>query len=101
VCQRPEVFNRRTDVVLQLIHQGPGPFGVAPGDLFEKPHLDGKRNQMLLGAVVQITFDSPAFGVCRCDKSASRSLQLKRLPAQSLERVLQRSVEPRLVQRHG
>ena len=45
---------------------------------------------MLLRAVVQVAFDAPPLGIGGRDQSSTRRLQLGRLPAQLLGRVIRR-----------
>ena len=99
--QRPQLFDRRPDVILELGHERPRPFGVALGKLLEQPHLDGERNQVLLRPVVQVAFDPSPLGVGGRHQTPARCLQLDGLAAQSLERILQRRVQTGLVQRHA
>jgi hypothetical protein len=55
---------------------------------------------VLLRAVVQVAFNASPLGVGGRDQPPTRRLQLGRLPAQLLKRVLQRRVQVSLLQRH-
>ena len=86
-------------VATKLLHQGSSlvrrPVGKLPG----QPHLHGEGNQMLLRTVVEIALDPPAFGVGRRHDAASRRLQSVCLPADFVERGLERRVQTDVVER--
>src|SRR5438132_7004640 len=48
MCERPQLFDGRPDVMLEAVYQRPRSFGVAFLLLLAQPHLDGMGHEVLL-----------------------------------------------------
>src|SRR6185437_11713900 len=67
--QRAQVLQRRAELRLEVRDGRPDLVRVT-GQLGEQAELDGQRDELLLGAVVQVPLDPAAFGVLGPDQPA-------------------------------
>ena len=67
-------------------------------ELFCEPEVDAQRDEVLLRAVVEVALDPQPLGICRGDDPCARGTQLLGLPAELVERPLQRRVEANVAQ---
>src|SRR5215813_5669548 len=61
--QAADLADRVAELVSQITQQDSGAAGVGAGGAAGQPQGDRGGDQVLLGAVVQVAFDAPAFGV--------------------------------------
>ena len=75
------------------------PAGSSSDDVAREPQVHRERDEVLLGAVVQVALDAAALGVAARDDPRARRTKLVGLAAQLVERGLQRRVELGVVER--
>ena len=93
VRQRPHLVDGALYVVMQLIKELARPRGIAIQCGAGELRLDGQRDELLLGSVVQIALDSPALVVARLDNAGPRGLQFRGALSKFLERGFQRGIQ--------
>ena len=87
--------------VPSCVEQGGGLGRVGAGELLREAQVHAERDQLLLGAVVEVALDPPPFGVARRDYAGARGPELLGLPSDLVERGLQLRVEADVAQREA
>ena len=77
------------------------PAGSSATHVLRETEVDGERDEVLLGAVVQVALDAAALGVAARHDACPRRAKLVGLAAQLVEGCLQRGVELGVVQREA
>ncbi len=80
---------RCLDLLVQASQKRLRLLGMRVGEVSREPQLNGKPDEVLLCAVVEIALDPPTLGICRQDDTGSRCSKLLDL---LVDARLQRSV---------
>ena len=98
VGQVAQLLDRVLHGVAERVEHLGGGLGVVGEDVLGEAEVHRQRDEVLLGAVVQVALDLAALGVAGGHDAGTRGLQVLVGPLQVLEALLQRGVELHVVQ---
>ena len=101
VGQRAQLLDGVLHVALDLVDHRDGVVRVVLDGVTGQAQLHGQRDEVLLGAVVQVALELAPLGVAGGDDAGPRLLQLVVADLQLVEARLQRGVELHVVQGQG